>query len=268
MSSVVVCAAGFQTEDLWIVAGLAGYVARTEHSLEGTPGEGVAQIGVKGNVDARLRPAGVTARTVEEDDVFVEVGVVVDGGAPMGIGVFGLPGASGWEDGRDFAAEAGFFEFAEVELFDIAYGCEAIFESHAGGGDALGRSGAGVVGKEEIEEFSVFVEDDADVAVAAGEETVFSIAVDGVAGLKNDAEVLDSGTVVAGNGSSDFGGGEVGTAAALFWLVVVEEQEGAVIVAPDGFKPDGAVLFGIEIYFAGICEAELIGAGGEVWDAC
>ena len=245
---------------MWVVAGLAYDVAWTEDTLKRTPGEGVAQVGVKGNVDARLRPAGVAAGTVEQNDVFIEVGVVVDGGAPMRIGVFGSPGAGGGEDRGEAAAEAGFFEFAEVEFVDLTDGSEAVFKSHAGGRDTLGRSGAGVVGEEEIEKIAVFVKDDAYVTVAAGEEAVFGVAVDGVAGLEDDAEVFDGGTVIAGDGGTDFWGGKVGAGAALFGFMVVEEEDGAVFVAPGGFKPDGTVLFGVEFDFAGIRKLELIGA--------
>ena len=176
----------------------------------------------------------------------------MDGWAPVGIGVFGLPTASGREDGGDFAAEARFFKFAEVEFVYFAYWGETIFEGHACGGDALGGSRASVVGEEEVEEFTFFVEDYARVAVTAGEEAVLGVAIDGVARFEDYAEVLDGCSVVAGDGGSDFGSGEVCAGAALLRFVVIEEEEGAVGVAPDGFKPNGAVIFGIEFHFAGV----------------
>lgn len=170
----------------------------------------------------------------------------------MGVCVFSLPGAGGGEDGGEPAAETGFFEFAEVELFDFANWGEPIFESHSGGSDTLRGGGAGVVGEEEVEEFAVFVEDDTDISMAAGEEPVFGVAIDGVTRFEDDAEVLDGGTVVTGDGRSYFWGGEVGAGTTLFWFVVVEKEQSAVVVAPDRFKPDRAVPYGVEFDFASV----------------
>ena len=45
-------------------------------------------------------------------------------------------------------------------------------------------------------------------------------------------------------------------------------EERAVLVAPDGFKPDGAMFGGIENDLAGIAQMEVVGAAADVWDAC
>lgn len=65
MTSLTVSAAGFEAEDLRVVAGLACDVARAQDFLEGAPSEGVAKVGVEGDVDAGLRPARGAAGTVE-----------------------------------------------------------------------------------------------------------------------------------------------------------------------------------------------------------
>ncbi len=263
----VVGLAFFESKDLRIVARLTDDIGSVEHALERFPIEWIAQIGIEGDVDAGLGPAGSAAGAVEQNDVLVEVRVVVDGRTPMGIGVFRLPGASCGEDGAELAAKAGFVPLTHVELLHFAWGGCAVFKGHAGGGDSLRSSGAGVVGEEEVEEFVFTVEDDAGVAVATGEEAVFGIAIDGVARFENDAEIVDGGSVITRNCGTDFGSGEVAPWAAQFRLVVVEEEECAVFITPDGFKPDGTVFGGIENDLAGIAQIELVGAAADVWNA-
>ena len=126
---------------------------------------------------------------------------------------------------------------------------------------------AGVVGEEEIKEIAFAVENDACVAVAAGEKAVFGFAIAGIAGFENNAEILDGGSVVARDCGTDLRSREAVARAAEFRFVVVEEEERAVCIAPDRFKPDRAVFGGIESDFASCAEIKLIGAAADVWDA-
>ena len=257
----------FQAEDLRIVSGLADDAGTVEDALERLPAKGVAQIGIESDVDAGLGPAGCAAGAVEQNDVFVEVGVVVDRWTPMRIRIFIVPRARGGEDGAEPATEAGFGPLAEVKLIHFTLWGEAVFKGHAGGCYALRGNSAGVVGEEEIKKIAFAVEDDACVAVTAGEEAVFGVAIAGIAGFENNTEILDGGSVVARDCGTDLGSGEAVAGAAEFRFVVVEEEERAVCIAPDRFKPDRAVFGGIESDFAGCAEIGLIGAAADVWDA-
>ena len=125
---------------------------------------------------------------------------------------------------------------------------------------------AAVVGEEEVEEVLVAVGDNGKVAMATGKEAVLGAAIYGVAGLENESHVLDGFAVVIRDGGSDAGGGEVIAFAKSAGFVVIPEKERAVLIAPDGFEPDGFVLGGVEIDAFGVGEFELIGtlaAGGD-----
>ena len=257
----------FEAKHLRIIARLADGSGIVEDALEGFPGEGVAQIGIKGDVYASLGPAGGAAGAIEENHVPIEVGVVVNRRTPMRIGVSALPGAHSGKDGAELAAETGFGPLSRVEFIYLSRGGEAVFKGHAGGGYALRNGWPGVVSEEEIEELLFAVEDHTCVAMTAGKEAVLSVAIDGIAGFENDAEIVHGGSVIAGDCGTDFGSGETVARAAVFRLVVVEEEEGAVLIAPDGFKPDRAVFGGIEDDFAGFAKIELVGATADVWDA-
>ena len=257
----------FEAKHLRIIARLADGFGIVEDALEGFPVEGVAQIGIKGDVDAGLGPAGGAAGAIEQNHVLIELGVVVNRRTPMRIGVIALPGACSGKDGAELAAEAGFVPLSPIEFIHFSYGGEAVFKGHAGGGYALRRGWPGVVSEEEIEEFLFAVEDHTYVAMTAGEEAVLSVAIDGIAGFENDAEIVHGGSVIAGDCGPDFGSSETVARAALFRFVVIEEEEGAVCIAPDGFKPDRAVFGGIEDDFAGFAKIELVGATADVWDA-
>ena len=204
---------------------------------------------------------------IHEDDEPPQVGVPVNGGAPVRVRVGSLPGNARGEDGGDVAADAGFTPSAAVVLGDGAGGIAACVIGHAGDGDALFFEGAGVVGEEEVEEAALAVEDDGEIAVAAGEEAVFGVAIDGVAGIENDAEVADGFSIVVGDGGTDARAGKFVGCADAAGFVVVPEEERAIRVPVDGFKPYGLVVFGVEVDVDGVGEGELIGAVAAGGDA-
>lgn len=174
---------------------------------------------------------------VEEDDVGVESGVEVDGGSPEGVGVRALPGCHGGEDGGDCAAES-FFGPAAIEVLEEgAGGVKAVLKGEAGDGDSLLCGWSAVIGEEEVEELAIAIEDDGEVAVAAGEEAVGGVAIERIAGSEDEAQIGDGSSAIEGDGGADDGGGEAVAGAKALGFVVIPEQEGAIVVAPDGFEP-------------------------------
>ena len=241
----------------------AGTVADVVEDFDGCgPAFGVADVLVEGGVDAFLRPARVAAGAIHEHDVAFNVGVVVDGGAPHGIGFRGFPSGAGREYGLDEAAQAGLAEVAVVILPDGAGGTPAVEDAHAGHGNALLLDTAGVVGEEEVEVFAGAVGDDGEVAVAAGEEAVLSFAIEVGGSGEDDAQVGPGTAVVHGYGGAYDGRGEVAIAEAA-GFVVIPAEENPIGVFPHRFHPEGDVVHAGTVDGAGVAEAELVGAGAE-----
>ena len=258
---------GFQAEDLRIVAGRMADLGGFKNAPGIDPVLRSGEIGVEGRIDADLRPAGLAAGVVHEDDVLFQEGVPVNGRTPMGVRVRLLPGDGGGEDGGHVTAATGLFPGAVMEFLDGGTGLETVGEWHTGDRDALLVESAAVVSKKEIEEVAITVGDDGKIAVTAGEEAVFGVAIDRVTGFEYEPKILDRFSVVVGDGGADAGGSEIVAFADATRFIVIPEKERSVFIAPDGLKPDRFMFGRVEINAFSVGEAELIPALATSGDA-
>jgi len=96
--------------------------------------------------------------------------------------------------------------------------------------------------------------------VAAGEEAVLGRTIERVAGLEDQAEVLDGFAVVVRNGRADAGSRKIVATANAAGFVVIPHEKRSIFVSPNRLKPYRLVFRRVEIYAFRICKLELVRA--------
>src|SRR5688572_3368507 len=111
--------------------------------------------------------------------------------APMRVRIRLLPGDRGGKNRCHVTAATRLLPGHAMIRSHGRTGLQSLGKRHAGDGDTLFFQSTGVVSKKKVNEIVFAVRDYGEVAVAAGEETVFGVAIDRITGLKDDPEVVD-----------------------------------------------------------------------------
>ena len=160
-----------QAQHLWIPAPLF------RNAVRRGPAFGIRHVLAEAGVDPLLRESGGATGAIHQHHVPLDVRVPMHRWPPERICFRRLPAYLRRKDWSRAAGQAGLPPVAIVVFPDIPGRCEPQIEGQPGHHHSLTFQRSTVVGEQEIEEFLPLVEDHGEVAMAAGEISVFGTAV-------------------------------------------------------------------------------------------